>query len=284
MRGISIQCTQAAPTWGGPAPRPRRIRARGPCGERRRNLPTVSTVLRVREGQERKEAPFQRIELCASGSIRLLGAARLHCTETILFAGDSVAVPETAEVTATGTVILRAPQPQYLPTGPTPEPLNPLSGVTIKPGGPSFEAVAMRLMGALKVGVAGGLGGSRVTAASSDAPASSPSAPLSAPRAPAPTDATHSEEAAKGGSTLPLGAEPELRGGSHGGLGGVASDRCEAKAFSRASDSSMCTFLVRCLMPFVSAPLFLLLWVSVLCAQLIPYGPRYKPEETFSYP
>lgn len=241
VRGAVIQCTQSAPAWGKPAARRRRLRVKASRGGK--GYPAgMGSPAATRGGPASKEAAAQRIELCASGSIRILRAARLHCTETILLAGNSVTVAETAEVTATGTVNLRAP-PSYLPTT-TISSFDTSAGGPAAPGSSALEIVAMHLRRALGVGTGGRASEKPLeSGAPLDMPAASSYTPPSACRAA--DDPAENEGAPKGEPQLSAGQVSELRGGSHGGLGGVASDRCEATAFSKGLLAALHTSLKR---------------------------------------
>ncbi|KAL8272881.1 hypothetical protein Esti_003190 [Eimeria stiedai] len=238
VRGAVIQCTQSAPALRRIAVRRRRLRAQGlraESGGLARGLGISSP------GSRMGAALPQRIELCAVGSIRLARAAKLHCTETVLFAGDAVSVAERAEVTATGTVVLRGPQL-----------LSPTNAATTATSAGSFheeltgaspESVAARLRGLLGMNTDAESPRPHQTAdrGASVAANEDETHPVSHPplEAVAPGDAGRSEKPADLG---PFGAaeqEAELRGGSHGGLGGVASDRCEATVFSHPLSVSL---------------------------------------------
>ncbi|KAL8447484.1 hypothetical protein Emed_004367 [Eimeria media] len=237
--GAVIQCTQSAPTWSRVAVRRRRLRAQG-FGEESGGL---ASGLRVSGSRSRVDsAQPQRIELCAVGSIRLGRGAKLHCTETILFAGDAVSVAETAEVTATGTVLLRGPQlldptnaattatlsavsyPEEL-TASSPESvagrLRGLLGMASHAETPSpYQAADRGAPGAANIGATQAVSQPSVNAAGSE-------------------DAGQSEKPADLGPFAASRQEAELRGGSHGGLGGVACGRCETTVFSHPLSVSL---------------------------------------------
>ncbi|KAL8445945.1 hypothetical protein Emag_004910 [Eimeria magna] len=231
VSGAVIQCTQSAPAWSRVAVRRRRLRPQG----LREESGGLASGLGVPRSRTRVDsARPQRIELCAVGSIRLAKGAKLHCTETILFAEDAVSVAERAEVTATGTVLLRGPQ--LLP------PTN--AATRAASAGSNHE----ELTASSPESVAGRLRGLLSMKSHAESPSPHQAADRGAPVA-ANIGATHavshpSSKAAGLGSAgqsgnpadlEPFGAsrqEAELRGGSHGGLGGVACSRCDATVFS----------------------------------------------------
>lgn len=216
VRGATIQCTQAAPLWGRSAGRMLRLRTRRP-----RLIPRKRTAFE--KGLKDGNVGPQRIELCASGSIRLLGNSKLHCEEAILFAGDFVSVAETAEITASGTITARSPSPVSKEVGAS----HPAyKGASVGAGGASTEAIAAQLKEILSVGQ--GRGQTDVALGKRTPPKDEVSGSSSATF----PDTGFKGTSEKGFSGL-LNQDHELRGGSYGGLGGVASDRCEAKAFSR---------------------------------------------------
>ncbi|KAL8431082.1 hypothetical protein ACSSS7_005487 [Eimeria intestinalis] len=225
-----IECTQSAPTGRRVAARRHRLRAQGLEAESR----GLTRHLRMSSPGSRGDAALpQRIELCAVGSIRLGRGAKLHCMETILFARHAVSVAERAEVTATGTVLLRGPQL--------------LSPKNAMPTAGSAHSFHEELMASAPERVAGRLRDLLGMKPDADLPRPPQTAEKGAPvvahagvthdvshspvKAAASGDAVRSEEPTDSG---PFGAtqqESELRGGSHGGLGGVACDRCEATVF-----------------------------------------------------
>ncbi|XP_026190985.1 uncharacterized protein LOC34624194 [Cyclospora cayetanensis] len=223
VRGAVIKCTQSALRGEAIPGKRRRLRVRGPSGFAwAPNFARGATT--VRGASAARPPPDQRIELCTVGSIRLLGGARLHCTETLLFTGDSVTVAETADITASGTVQLRGPSPYTSPDPDATLELEPLS--TNAP----LENIARRLKALLAVG--------RMPGEKGPLPQGNSSLPATAPiSGPASLSDAAPQEGKKGETTqrvpqLEPTSEAELRGGSHGGLGGVATDRCEATAFS----------------------------------------------------
>ncbi|KAL8429120.1 hypothetical protein Efla_003173 [Eimeria flavescens] len=227
LRDAQIQCTHAAPAWRRAAVKRRRSRGRGFGGQAKQ----LATFGVSNERPQGNASSLQRIELCATGSIRLLGASKIHCAETILFAGDSVTVAETAEVSASGTAMLRGLQQGASKLGAAEAPsFDYFSEDAASPVENAAERVVPRLRRLLGMAAADGSQATEDGIPYGSADAASPAS--SQPHE------VHPEGSLQGSTFAalrPSGAsdeEFELRGGSHGGLGGVASDRCEAKVFS----------------------------------------------------
>lgn len=221
VQGAVIQCTQAARLWGQASAKRRRLRMRRPLEAARGLSPKQDNRTGFPGRSKGKDAPAQRIELCARGSIRLLGPTRLHCTEVVLWAGDTVTIAETAEVTASGTAIWRGSSSH--PRAPTGY-FESASGVTANAASLSLKNVVDWLKRSL---------------AAVSGVSENPLEPLAASSfARSPSDVGSAAEEAEDRDDVAGGNQegrlkPEIRGGSHGGLGGVATDRCEATAFSK---------------------------------------------------
>lgn len=232
IRGAIIKCTGAARSGTQPSMRLRRLRGSGCSPGRRRSSLCPGLMQRSRrDALFTSNASTQRIELCAGGSIRLLGSARLHCAETLLYAGDSVVVGEAAEITASGTSKVRGSSSSC---GFRCSTVDASSGSSFL--GAPLDIVARRL----KQELAGGPYArgkappqglpqppQRLTVAGSAACAGA-TAELEGPTAQAASLQKNQQKTS---------SETELRGGSHGGMGGIVTDRCEATAFSGLSVS-----------------------------------------------
>ncbi|CDJ31398.1 WD domain-containing protein, putative [Eimeria mitis] len=251
VRGAVIKCrgTAAAAEQGTVWDLRRRLRRRGgPLASskslRRLGLKGRGVPAGAPPASKGAPTPTQRIELCARGSIRLLGPAVLHCSETLLWAGDSVTVGEAAEVTASATVSLRGPpSPRRGPRGPSAAAAPPSaadSSFAALAASPTLDSVAAALRQQLALGAPSSAVGPGAPGGGSPwGPPHQPGVPLSPSSAKEAVSAASAPAEVQSEAGGPQGAlqqeapeDPYPRGGSHGGLGGVLKDRCTANAFS----------------------------------------------------
>ena len=137
-----------------------------------------------------------------------------------MWAGDSVTIAETAEVTASGTAVWRGKphevRPLAVQTERSTESLT--NGKEV-----SLESIFVRVKNSLGTRREAGQSQGRCAVSSSSiAPSCAGNAAFES------EDWVRTLENQQ--EALP---EFEIRGGSYGGLGGVAADRCESDAFSR---------------------------------------------------